>query len=124
VRRLYDGVIASERAEYSDMLAESYIQNSGSTPDGRDAFNSALAISRAALPDGLAAQTHMVAENNRVASRSEWDGTIPQTGRAADVTTLDFFRIDDWLITEHWESVDWIRAYQSFGLLCEEVNDV
>ncbi len=36
----------------------------------------------------------MVAENNRVASRSVWDGTITQSGQAADFTTLDFFRTE------------------------------
>jgi len=40
-----------------------------------------------------------------------------------NITTLDFFRIQDGLIAEHWESVDWVRAYQSFGLLSEEVDD-
>ena len=103
------------------MLAEGYIQNSGWTPNGRDAFTSALVISRAAMPDGGAFQTHMVAENNRVASRSVWDGTITGSGRAADFTTLDFFRIEDGLVAEHWESVDWVPAYQSFGLLPDEV---
>jgi predicted SnoaL-like aldol condensation-catalyzing enzyme len=124
VRRLYDGVIATGRADDADMLAESYIQNSGWTPDGRAAFVSALAVNRGAMPDGRALQTHMVAENNRVASRSVWDGTITESGRAADFTTLDFFRIEDGLVAEHWESVDWVRAYQSFGLLTDEVNDV
>ncbi len=123
VRRLYDGVIATGRAEDVDILAEDYIQNSGWTPDGRDAFVSALVISRGAMPDGRATQTHMVAEGNRVASRSVWDGTITQSGRPADFTTLDFFRIEDGVIAEHWESVDWVRAYQSFSLLGEEVND-
>jgi predicted SnoaL-like aldol condensation-catalyzing enzyme len=123
VRRLYDGVIATGRAEDVDMLAEDYIQNSGWTPDGRDAFASALVISRGAMPDGCATQTHMVAEGNRVASRSVWDGTITQSGRPADFTTLDFFRIEEGVVAEHWESVDWVRAYQSFGLLAEEVND-
>ena len=123
VRRLYDGVIATGRAEDVDILAEGYIQNSGWTPDGRDAAASALVISRAAMPDGGAFQTHMVAENNRVASRSVWDGTISQSGVAADFTTLDFFRIEDGLIAEHWESVDWVSAYQSFGLLSDQVND-
>jgi len=69
-------------------------------------------------------QTHTVAEGNRVASRSHWDGTIAQTGKPADFTTLDFFRIEDGLIAEHWESVDWVGAYQSFGLLTGEVKDV
>jgi predicted ester cyclase len=122
VRRLYDGVIATGRAEDADAVAADYIQNSGWTPDGRDAFVSALAISRGAMPDGRALQTHMVAENDRVASRSVWDGTITQTGQPADFTTLDFFRIDDRLIAEHWESVDWVRAYQSFGLLSDDVD--
>jgi predicted SnoaL-like aldol condensation-catalyzing enzyme len=50
-------------------------------------------------------------------------GTITQTGRPADFTTLDFFRIEDGLVAEHWEFVDWVGAYQSFGLLPEEVKD-
>jgi predicted ester cyclase len=123
VRRLYDGVITTGRAEDVDMLAESYIQNSGWTPDGRDAFASALVINRAATPNGGAFQTRMVAENNRVASSSVWDGTVTQTGRAADFLTTDFFRIEDGLVAEHWESVDWVSAYQSFGLLSDQVND-
>jgi predicted ester cyclase len=122
VRRLYDGVIATGRAEDVDMVAEGYIQNSGWTPDGRAAFASAIVINRGAMPDGRAIQTHMVAEHNRVASRSVWDGTVTESGQPADFTTLDFFRIDDGLVAEHWESVDWVRAYQSFGLLPEEVT--
>jgi hypothetical protein len=34
-RRLYDGVIATEKAEEVDAFAEGYIQNTGWTPDGR-----------------------------------------------------------------------------------------
>jgi hypothetical protein len=90
VRRLYDGVISTGRTEDVDTVAEDYVQNSGWTPDGRAAFASALAISRAAMPDGRALQTHMVAENNRLASRSVWDGTITESGRPADFTSLDF----------------------------------
>ena len=123
VRRLYDGIIATGRAEDDEVLAEGYVQNSGWTPDGRDAATSALGISRRAMPDGGAFQTHMVAENNRVASRSVWDGTITQTGRAVDFMTTDFFRIEDGLIAEHWESVDWVGAYRDFGLLSDHVND-
>jgi predicted ester cyclase len=122
VRRLYDGVIATGRADQAEMVAGDYIQNSGWTPDGRAAFVSALAISRGAMPDGRALQVHMVAEHNRVTSMSVWDGTLTG-GDSADFFTLDFFRIEDGLIAEHWESVDWVRAYQSFGLLSPDVND-
>lgn len=124
VRRLYNGVIATGDPADVDIVAEGYLQNSGWTPDGRDAFASALAISRGAMPDGRALQTHTVAENNRLASRSVWDGTIAGSGRAADFTTLDFFRVEDGLIVEHWESVDWVRAYQAFGLLPDDIRDI
>jgi predicted SnoaL-like aldol condensation-catalyzing enzyme len=75
------------------------------------------------MPDGRALQTHIVAENSRLASRSVWDGTIDASDRPADFTTLDFFRIEDGLFAEHWESVDWVRAYQSFGLLPDGIKD-
>jgi predicted ester cyclase len=123
VRRLYDGLIATGREDDADVVTNSYIQNSGWTPDGRAAFASAIAINRGAMPAGRALQTHIVAENNRLASRSVWDGTITASGRPADFTTLDFFRIEDGLIAEHWESVDWVRVYQSFGLLPHDVRD-
>jgi predicted ester cyclase len=123
VRRLYDGVISTGRAEDVDAVAEDYIQNSGWTPDGRAAFASALVVSRGAMPDGRALQTHVVAENDRVASRSVWDGTLTASGQPVDFTTLDFFRIEGAVVAEHWESVDWVGAYQSFGLLSDEVKD-
>ena len=30
---------------------------------------------------------------------------------------------EDGLIAEHWESVDWVSAYQSFGLLPDDITD-
>jgi len=120
-RRVYDGVISTGRAEDVDAIAETYIQNTGWTPDGRSAFANAWAIGRGAMSDGLAIQTHIVAENDRVASISVWDGTVTQSGRPVDFTSADFFRIEDGLAAEHWDTVDYIRLYQSFGLLPDEL---
>jgi hypothetical protein len=39
------------------------------------------------MPDGRAIETHMVAENNRVGSRSVWDGTITQSERTVRHST-------------------------------------
>jgi predicted ester cyclase len=122
-RRVYDGVISTGRAEDVDAVAETYIQNTGWTPDGRSMFANAWATGRSAMPDGLAIQTHVVAENDRVASLSVWDGTVTQSGRPVDFTSADFFRIEDGLAAEHWDTVDYVRLYQSFGLLPEDIND-
>jgi predicted ester cyclase len=123
-RRVYDGVISTGRAEDVDAVAETYIQNTGWTPDGRSVFANAWAIGRGAMPDGRAVQTHVVAENERVASFSVWDGTVSQTGRPVDFTSADYFRIQDGLAAEHWDTVDYVRLYQSFGLLPDDIKDV
>ncbi|MFF3663802.1 ester cyclase [Streptomyces olivochromogenes] len=119
-RRLYDGAITTGVAEDVDALAEDYIQNTGWTPDGRSYFGNAWAIGRSAMPDGLAIQTHVVAENDRVASISIWDGTITAAGTPVDFASADFLRIEDGAAAEHWDTVDYVRLYQSFGLLPQD----
>jgi predicted ester cyclase len=116
-RRLYDGAITTGIASDVDALAEDYIQNTGWTPDGRSYFGNGWAIGRGAMPDGLAVQTHVVAENDRVASISLWDGTVTASGQSVDFASADFLRIEHGVAAEHWETVDYVRLYQAFGLL-------
>lgn len=116
-RRLYDGAITTGVATDVDALAENYIQNTGWTPHGREYFGRGWAVGRAAMPDGLAIQTHVVAENDRVASMSVWDGTITASGQAVDFASADFLRIENGVAAEHWDTVDYVRLYQAFGLL-------
>jgi predicted ester cyclase len=116
-RRLYGGAITTGIASDVDALAEDYIQNTGWTPDGRSYFGNGWAIGRGAMPDGLAVQTHVVAENDRVASISLWDGTVTASGQSVDFASADFLRIEHGVAAEHWETVDYVRLYQAFGLL-------
>jgi predicted ester cyclase len=120
-RRLYDGAINTGVASAVDALAVDYIQNTGWTPDGRNQFGNAWAIGRAAMPDGLAVHTHVVAENDRVASLSVWDGTVTASGHHVDFASADFLRIEDGVAAEHWDTVDYVRLYQSFGLLPDDL---
>jgi predicted ester cyclase len=121
-RRLYfDGAIATGNASDVDSMAKDYLQNTGWTPDGRSVFGNAWAVGRAAMPDGLAVQTHVVAENDRVASMSVWDGTVTASGQSVDFATADFLRIENGVAAEHWDTVDYVSMYQAFGLLPQDV---
>jgi predicted ester cyclase len=102
--------------EALDALAEDDVRDTGWTPDGRSYFGNGWAIGRGAMPDGLAIQTHVVAENDRVASLSVWDGTITASGQAVDFASADFLRIHG-VAAEHWDTVDYVRIYEAFGLL-------
>lgn len=97
--------------------ATRHIQNTGWTPDGRSYFGNGWAIGRGAMPDGLALQTHVVAENDRVASMSVWDATITAGGQNVDFASADFLRIEDGVAAEHGTPVDYVRLYEAFGLL-------
>lgn len=121
LRRLFDGAISTGIASDVNALAEKYIQNSGWTPDGRDYFGTAWARARGAMPDGRASRTHVVAENDRVASLSLWDGTVTASGQAVDFGSADFLRIENGVAAEHWDTVDYVRLYQSFGLLPQDI---
>jgi predicted SnoaL-like aldol condensation-catalyzing enzyme len=123
-RRVYDSAISTGRAEDVDAVAETYIRTTGWTPDGRSVFANAGAVGRGAMPNGRAVQTHVAAENDRVASISVCNGAVTESGRPVDFTSADFFRIQDGLAAEHWDTVDYVRRYQSFGLLPDDIDDV
>jgi len=110
-----DGIFQEQLGTTSDARAENYIHNTGWTPDGLSYFGNGWAIGRGAMPDGLAIQIHVVAENDRVASLSVWDGTITASGQAVDFASAHFLRING-VAAEHWDTVDYVRLYQAFGL--------
>jgi predicted ester cyclase len=120
-QRLYSGVIDTGNPADVDALAKDYIQNTGWTPNGREAFGKAWATSRAGMPGGKAVQTLTVAENDRVATISVWDGTMKATGVPVDFTSADFLRIEDGVAAEHWDTVDYVSLYKAFGLLPRDV---
>jgi predicted ester cyclase len=120
-QRLFDGVISTGNPADVDALATDYIQNTGWTPDGREAFGKAWAASRAGMPGGKAVQTLTVAENDRVATISVWDGTMKATGAPVDFTSADFLRIEAGVAAEHWDTVDYVSLYKSFGLLPQDL---
>jgi predicted SnoaL-like aldol condensation-catalyzing enzyme len=113
-RRLYDGAITTGKAEDVEALAETYIQNTGWTPDGSANFGKAWAVGRGGMPNGLAVQTLIVAENDRVASISNWDGTVTISGNSVDFQSADFLRIEDGVAAEHWDTVDYIRCFLQY----------
>jgi predicted SnoaL-like aldol condensation-catalyzing enzyme len=69
------------------------------------------------MPDGLAVQTLILAKNDRVASISNGDGTVTARGNSVDFQSADFLRVEDGAAAEHWDTVDYMRLYQAFGLL-------
>jgi len=111
VRRLYDGVIATGRAETSTHSPRNYTSRLGWTPDA--APPSRALGDQPGAARWRALHTTLVAENDRLASISVWDCTITESVPPADFTSLDFFPSSTTdSIAEHWEQSDWVRVVQ------------
>ena len=118
-RAIYDGTINTGRPEDAGPLREDYIQNNGWTPDGRDNCAQGWAHARQAMPGGQAYPKLVVAERDRSAALAVWDGTGAASGRPVDFMTIDFFRAQDDLLAEHWDTVDYVGLYTGLGMLPE-----
>ncbi len=78
---------------------------------------------REAFPDLRFAVEELVAEGDLVAARFSWRGThkgeaflgIPPSGKAILVRGMEFYRLRDGRIVEHWDNVDELGMLTQLG---------
>ncbi len=94
------------------------------TPPGVEGSRQFLLGTFAALPDAHGTFLDMVAEGDLVASRMEIEGThegplmdVPATGKHVKWTQMDFHRIADGKIAEHWTESDMMSLMQQLGVM-------
>jgi predicted ester cyclase len=124
VRAMYNGVVATGRAEDANGMLDIYVQNTGRAPDGASHFTEEFVGFRQVFQHGRAHQVQILAERDRVITRSRWDGEhlgaigpIEPTGHPVDFTTADTFRFEDGLIAEHWDTTDFMAMLTSLDLV-------
>jgi predicted ester cyclase len=114
IRRYYDEVLNGGDLELLDELAApDYVENDP-FPDqrtGRVGLKDRVTILRTAFTQRWTLED-VVAEGNKVAAR--WTSTGTHTG---DFMGIDFYRITDLKMAEHWHVVDMLGLMQQLGLL-------
>jgi steroid delta-isomerase-like uncharacterized protein len=93
-----------------------------SEPLNADGWSAFLNGFLAAFPDAQISVNADVAQQDLVASRWTLTGThhgefqgVPPTGRTVRITGIDFSRIVDGKIAEHWAQFDLISVMQQIG---------
>jgi steroid delta-isomerase-like uncharacterized protein len=108
------------------ILADDFVDHSpfpGVSPD-RQGVKRLFGALRAAFPD-LRAEIHdQLAERDRVATRKTFHGThrgeflgIAPTGQPVSFDVIDFVRVKNGRIAEHWSVVDVMGLMQQLGAL-------
>ena len=116
VQRLYREGFNQMRLEILDELVAEEFEDHGSLPGqgpGREGLKQRVQMMRAGFPDQVLVIQDIVAEADLVAIRVISRGThrgsmmgFPPTGRAFEIEGMDFYRVQDGSIVEHWAQYD------------------
>jgi predicted SnoaL-like aldol condensation-catalyzing enzyme len=95
-----------------------YVEGSPQAGKGGEGFKQFLTNFFNAFPDWRATIEHIVAENNLVMVFLNGTGTQP-----VDIRSADLYKIENEIITGHWDVVDQLNLLKQTGaLLSEDVN--
>jgi predicted ester cyclase len=116
IRRLFEEVLTEGRLDVLDqIIAPDYRDRTPAPglPSDRSGVRLKLVALRTAFSDLRFTVDELVAEADIAAVRWHWTGiqvgqfgTIAPTGRKVGVRSMDFYRVQDGRIVEHWDLVD------------------
>jgi steroid delta-isomerase-like uncharacterized protein len=123
IRRLFDEVLnAGNFGLLDQLIGASYVEHNpvANQAGGAAGVRDKIRGMRAAFPDLRFILEELIGEDAIVAARYRWQGThkgvflgIAPTGRRVSVRGMDFYRLDDGRLVEHWDCVD------EFGMLSQ-----
>jgi predicted ester cyclase len=127
-RFIMDAFVKNDPAAWEDTLAENVVDHNP-MPDqksGRAGVRQAADMYREAFPDMATSIDLQVAEGDLLTNRGTATGTntgdlmgMPATGKPAEVTWMDTYRIQDGKIVEYWHNEDVAGMLIQLGFLPE-----
>jgi steroid delta-isomerase-like uncharacterized protein len=126
IRRLFDEVLNAGKLSLLDtLIGAAYVDHNPSPgqPAGAAGVKGKVEALRAAFPDLRYTLEDLVAEGELVAARYSWRGThkgeaflgIPPSGKSILVRGMDFYRLRDGRIVEHWDNIDELGMLTQLG---------
>ena len=125
IRRYFDQILNEKRHDLAEeFLADNIeLHGSGLAP-GLDVVKQWFTMFAAAFPDGYTTIEDMVAEQDRVAARTTFNGThhaelqgIPATSKTVNMPGIAIFRLDNGKIAEGWLVNDNLSMMQQLGVI-------
>lgn len=123
VQKLQTAFYSGDDATIDQLVAVDYVYH-GLGGQGLEGLKKAFAGYRAALPDLHIEVVTTLAERDMVTIYTTYAGTqhgallgIPATGKPVITHTVDFYRLKDGKVLEHWDVVDFFSVLQQLGVI-------
>lgn len=126
VRRLFEQGMNERKPEiFADCVAPAFVNHDlpGPVP-GPDGFYESFRMFESAFPDLHIALGDVLADGDRVITRSHRTGThkgdfmgVPASGASVRVDFIDIWRIENGLLAESWVRMDLLGLMQQIGAI-------
>jgi steroid delta-isomerase-like uncharacterized protein len=127
ITRLFDEVLNQGNLDLLDeLIGANYLEHDPVPGQlaGAAGIKAKLVALRQAFPDIHFNLEELVSEGAAVAARYGWEGThmaefmgIQPTGKTVRVRGMDFYRLQNAKIVEHWDCIDEIGLLRQLGAL-------
>jgi len=128
IRRLYDEAISKGNLDLIDQLVDPNVVEHDELPPGltpdREGVKQFFAMFRSAFPDLRFQIEDLLADGDRVAARVTVSGThrgefagLAPTGKEIEISAIDFFRVANGKVMEHWGVEDQLGMMQQLGAI-------
>ncbi len=125
IRRLFDDVLNAGKLGLLDtLIGAAYVDHNPAPGQAAGAAGVKAKVEnlRAGFPDLRFVLEELVGEDEIVAARYHWRGThrgsflgVPPSGKTILVRGMDFYRLRDRRIVEHWDNVDELGMLSQLG---------
>ena len=124
MREFLEASAADNGARIRELLAPDFIAHLATGPVGPDAFLEHNSVTGAAFSEKVFTIKDQIAEGEKVAARTVWEGThsgdlrgIPPTGKRIAISAFIVDRIRDGKVVEHWSLFDQMGMMQQLGVV-------
>jgi steroid delta-isomerase-like uncharacterized protein len=124
MRRFLEASVASDQAEYKELLAPDFVAHLLGGPQNREAFLQHNNFFNVAFSDRQLSVEDLIAEKDKVMARIIWSGIhsgnfqgLPPTGKKIVISAFIVERLKDGKSVEHWSLFDQLAMMQQLGLV-------
>ncbi|MFF5260946.1 ester cyclase [Actinomadura viridis] len=109
VRGLYEEVFSKQRLDLAGRyLKKDYLQHTPNVPLGLSGFTMFYEqVFFKTFPDVTATLDQVITQNDKVVSFATWRGRQAGSGKELELRTADVYRVEDGLLAEHWDVIDY-----------------